>query len=116
MKGSTRKKTDINVQIGRRLKLFRNRNGIPADDLAEAFGIVRDSLLRIENGSTGLSGEYAYILATRYQCDMNYLFGGIVTDEELYKIDADAREGGNKRLAEVLHYIADVVNSGVASQ
>lgn len=112
MKGSTRKRTDINVKIGRRLKLFRNRNGISADDMAEAFGILRDSLLRIENGSTGLSGEYAYILATRYKCDMNYLFGGVVTDEEFYKIDMDAGEDDNQRVAEILHYIADVVNSG----
>lgn len=77
MKRNSRKKTEINIRIGGRLKRFRIKNGISADELAEAFGIVKDSLLRIENGSTGLSSEYAYILATRYNCDMNYLFGGV---------------------------------------
>jgi transcriptional regulator with XRE-family HTH domain len=73
MKRNSRKKTEINIRIGGRLKRFRIKNGISADELAEAFGIVKDSLLRIENGSTGLSSEYAYILATRYNCDMNYI-------------------------------------------
>ena len=110
MKKSTRKKTDINVKLGRRLKHFRTVNGIPAEEMAAAFGIVKDSYLRIENGSTGLSGEYAYILATKFNCDMNYLFGGIVTDHESFKINESGREDDNERLAEMLHYIADIVN------
>ncbi len=111
MKGPSRKRTDINIKIGGRLRRFRVNNGITADEMADAFGIVRDSLLRIENGSTGLSGEYAYILATKFNCDMNYLFGGVISDDEYYKIGFDMREDDNQRLAEMLHYIADVVNN-----
>lgn len=111
MKGSSRKKTDINVKIGGRLKRFRTSNGISAEEMASSFGIVKDSFLRIENGSTGLSGEYAYILATQYNCDMNYLFGGIISDDQFYKVDADVKEDDNQRLAEMLHYIADIMNS-----
>lgn len=112
MNGSARKKTDINKKIGGRLKRFRKKNGISAEQMASDFGIVKDSLLRIENGSTGLSGEYAYILATKYGCDMNYLFGGFITDDD-YKMDFHIKEDDNQRLAEILHYIADVVNSKV---
>lgn len=111
MKGQRRKKTDINVKIGGRLKRFRIKNGIPAEEMASSFGIVKDSLLRIENGSTGLSGEYAYILATKYSCDMNYLFGGMISDDEFYKVEMNEREDSNQRLAELLHYIADVMGS-----
>lgn len=107
----SRKKTDINIKIGGRLKRFRMKNDITADEMAEAFGIVRDSLLRIENGSTGLSGEYAYILATKFNCDMNYLFGGVISDDEFHRIEIDMREDDNQRLAQLLHYIADVVDS-----
>ena len=57
MKRNSRKKTEVNIRIGGRLKRFRIKNGISADELAEAFGIVKDSLLRIENGSTGLSSK-----------------------------------------------------------
>ena len=110
MKKSSRKKTDINVKIGRRLKHFRTVNGLSAEEMASAFGIVKDSYLRIENGSTGLSGEYAFILATKFNCDMNYLFGGMVTDDEFFKISEAGREDDNQRLAEILHYIADIVN------
>lgn len=110
MKKSSRKRTDINVIVGRRLKHFRTKNGISAEEMAAAFGIVKDSYLRIENGSTGLSGEYAYILATKYNCDMNYLFGGVVSDDEFFKVNEVVREDDNQRLAEVLHYIADLVN------
>lgn len=110
MKGITRKKTDINIEIGTRLRRFRVNNGISADEMASAFGIVKDSLLRIENGSTGLSGEYAYILATKYACDMNYLFGGVIPDDKFYKMETSIREDDNQRLAELLHYIADVVD------
>lgn len=111
MKKSKRKKTDINVKIGKRLKLFRKKNEISADELASAFGIVKDSLLRIENGSTGLSGEYAYILATRYNCDMNYLFGGVIPNNEFYNVGTGIREDDNERLAESLHYIADLIRN-----
>lgn len=109
MKKSTRKRTDINVKIGTRLKNFRTKNGISAEEIAAAFGIVKDSYLRIENGSTGLSGEYAYILATKYNCDMNYLFGGVVSDEEFLKVSQFSKEDDNQRLTEILHYIADLV-------
>ncbi len=111
MKGPSRKRTDINIKIGGRLKRFRVKNEITADEMAEAFGIVRDSLLRIENGSTGLSGEYAYILATKFNCDMNYLFGGVISDDEFYRIEIKTTEDNNQRLAKLLHYIADVVES-----
>lgn len=43
---------------------------------------------------------------------MNYLCGGVVTDDEFYKLDMEAGEDDNQRVAEILHYIADVVNSG----
>lgn len=110
MKKSTRKRTDINIKVGSRLKRFRTKNGISAEEMASAFGIVKDSFLRIENGSTGLSGEYAYILATRFRCDMNYIFGGIISDEEFYKMNTVLKEDDNQRLAEILYNIADIMN------
>ena len=103
MKRNSRKKTEINIRIGGRLKRFR------INELAEAFGIVKDSLLRIENGSTGLSSEYAYILATRYNCDMNYLFGGVISEAECIRVEKDVREEDSQCMARLLHYIADLV-------
>lgn len=109
MKRNSRKKTEINIRIGGRLKRFRMKNGISADELAEAFGIVKDSLMRIENGSTGLSSEYAYILAIRYNCDMNYLFGGVISEDECLRLKKDLRKQDSQYMSRLLHYIADLV-------
>ena len=94
MKKPSRKRTDINVEIGNRLKRLRKKNNLSVDELAEAFGIVRDSYTRIENGTTGLSGEYAYILATKYKFDMNYLIGGFVDEKTCYQIESQIKENG----------------------
>lgn len=111
MKKPSRKRTDINVEIGNRLKRLRKKNNLSVDELAEAFGIVRDSYTRIENGTTGLSGEYAYILATKYKFDMNYLIGGFVDEKTCYQIESQIKENDDERLAELLHEVADILDS-----
>lgn len=111
MKGSSRKRTDVNVEIGGRLKRMRKSKKISVNEMADSFGIVRDSYTRIENGTTGLSGEYSYILATKYHFDMNYLFGGVVSDELCYEIETQIKEKDSMRLAELLRDIADIIES-----
>lgn len=111
MKKPSRKRTDINVEIGNRLKRLRKENQLSVDEMAEAFGIVRDSYTRIENGTTGLSGEYAYILATKYKFDMNYLIGGFVNEDISLHIENQIRENDDKRLSMLLHEIADILES-----
>ncbi|MBP3702399.1 MAG: helix-turn-helix transcriptional regulator [Lachnospiraceae bacterium] len=111
MKKPGRKRTDINVEIGNRLKRLRKENQLSVDEMAEAFGIVRDSYTRIENGTTGLSGEYAYILATKYKFDMNYLIGGFVNEDISLHIENQIRENDDKRLSMLLHEIADILES-----
>lgn len=111
MKKPSRKRTDINVEIGNRLKRLRKENQLSVDEMAEAFGIVRDFYTRIENGTTGLSGEYAYILATKYKFDMNYLIGGFVNEDISLHIENQIRENDDKRLSMLLHEIADILES-----
>ena len=61
--------------IGASLKKFREVFQIKRKELAEIFHISEDGVYRIERGETGLSSSYAYILAQKLHCDMNFIYG-----------------------------------------
>lgn len=70
MKKSARNAT--NVFAGRNLKYFIESNGISQEQLAESFGIEKDSLQKILNGTNAISGPYNYILLNEYNCNTLY--------------------------------------------
>ena len=78
------KNLSINEKIGNNIRIFREVNGISRKTLAEKFCISDDAVYRIERGESGFAGEYAYILANEFGCDMNYIYCSI-DDEEVFR-------------------------------
>lgn len=60
-----------NVFAGRNLKYFIESNGISQEQLAESFGIEKDSLQKILNGTNAISGPYNYILLNEYNATLS---------------------------------------------
>ncbi len=112
MKETTKdKRNPINVYVGRNLTFFMECNNIPVAELADDFGIAKDSLKRILNGINGLSSEYCYILASKYHCNMNFLFGGVENAENLTEVRTTTNKSEpEKGIVQSLHYLADVVD------
>ena len=106
-------KNPVNVMIGRNLRYFMERKNISEKELSKDFGIERDSLRRILNGTNGISSEYCHILVAKYDCNMNFIFGGVEkSDIELEEEVACAQmEASNSRssVAKLMRYLADIV-------
>lgn len=83
--GNVKRDQSIDEIIGNNLKEFRKIHKIERKELAEKFHISDDAVYRIERGETGLSGEYAYILANEYDCDMNFIYAKISKSEYILK-------------------------------
>ena len=78
---SDKENLSIDERIGENLKAYRELMGLERKEVAEAFHITDDALYRIEKGQNGLTSVYAYILATEFRCDMNFIFGGTEVPE-----------------------------------
>lgn len=111
MKKSSR--NTANVFAGRNLKYFIDSNGISQDQLASSFGIEKDSLQKILNGTNAISGPYNYILLNEYNCDLNFIYGGVERCDKL--ISKHLVEGKDRRtcareaVVRELHYLADLL-------
>lgn len=106
-------KNEANVFAGRNLKYFIDNNGISEEQLAESFGIERDSLQRILNGTNAISGPYNYILVNEYNCDLNFIYGGVahcdVLVNDVQIEGAKARMTTDEAISRELHYLADLI-------
>ncbi len=112
---SNDKKNPINVFVGRNLRYFMDSNDISEQELADGFGIEKESLQRILNGTNGISSVYCNILAMRYNCDMNLIFRGITEDDmirpdESETEDYDAKQALKESMIRQLHYLADILD------
>ena len=70
-----KKNRSVDESVGSKIEIFRKIYDIQRKELAEKFHISYDAVYRIERGETGLSSEYAYILANEYGCDINFIYG-----------------------------------------
>ena len=109
-----KKDQNIDEIIGCNVGMFRKINGIERKILAEACHISDDALYRLEKGETGLSGEYAYILANEFDCDMNYIYGKIDSSELVFKSMERAMNNSNKdnikqMASRMLRYAAQIL-------
>lgn len=85
MKKTRNSKNPANVFAGRNLKYFMDCNNITEEKLAESFGIEKDSLVKILSGRNAISGPYNTILLNEYGCDLNFIYGGMVHSDILFK-------------------------------
>lgn len=58
-----------------RLKKLRNEKKLTLRELAEVLNIHRDSLMRMENGSQGISDEYLRVFSDFYNVSTDYILG-----------------------------------------
>ena len=88
-------KHPANVFAGRNLKYFIQNNHISVKQLAKSFGIEENSVQKILNGTNAISGPYNYILLTEYNCNLNFIYGGVARSDVLINEAQD--EGDNMR-------------------
>ncbi len=100
---SDKENLSIDERIGKNLKAYRKIMGYERKEVAEAFHITDDALYRIEKGQNGLTSVYAYILATQFRCDMNFIFGGTEVPEIAAADEID--------IVRLLRHWADVIES-----
>ena len=118
---SGKKNKSIDEIIGNNVKTFRKLNGIGRKELAEKFHISDDALYRIEKGETGLSGEYAYIMACEYGCDMNFIYGRIDVEEYILNsmedlMNRDNKEDIGQKVPRMLRYAAELLESRLKNE
>lgn len=101
--------TDVDKRIGERLRKWRKMIGMSRKELAGILHISDDALYRIESGATGLSPNYAYILANELNCDMNYIF----SKEEIPYRTIEMQTGlpAGRRAAIMLRYCLEILEN-----
>lgn len=62
-------------EMGRRIRVLRQEEGIYIKDLAVKIGITRSALGNIERGSIGASLDVAAAIADYYNVSLDYLVG-----------------------------------------
>lgn len=98
---SDKENLSVDERIGQNLKAYRKLIGLERKEMAAAFHITDDALYRIEKGQNGLTSIYAYILATEFRCDMNFIFGGTEVPELVATEEVDII-GMLRRCADIL--------------
>ena len=68
---------DINQEIGARVKARRERLRINQDELADALGLQRSALSRLETGSNTLNVLQLVTIAAELRTTVSYLVGEI---------------------------------------
>lgn len=66
-------------KVGERLREFRKKKEIPVEALAEAFGMKRQSVYNLENGTSRVSIDQIIILHEKFDLDVSWLITGIET-------------------------------------
>lgn len=82
--------------------------------MAASFGIEPDSLQRILSGRNAISGPYNYILLNEYNCDLNFIYGGVsYSDKNNIKFEVTSDRTSKAKMYQAvsreLHYLADVL-------
>ena len=106
-------KNAANVLAGLNLKFFMERNGISIDELAESFHIKNDAVKKILDGTNAISGRYNCILVEKYNCDLNFIYGGIAYYDVLLDEERLEKESSNGKKQEIfsrnMKYLAELV-------
>lgn len=116
MKKTRNSKNPANVFAGRNLKYFMDCNNITEQQLADSFGIEKDSLVKILSGRNAISGPYNYILLNEYGCDLNFIYGGMVHSDILIKdisqiVNQDMKTELKHSITRAMHYLLELLEN-----
>ncbi|NUM88233.1 MAG: helix-turn-helix transcriptional regulator [Bdellovibrionales bacterium] len=67
-------KTDVKLNIGSRLHVLRAEKRLTQEELAQAVGVTRATIIAIEKGNYNPSLELAFRLARHFQTDIQNVF------------------------------------------
>lgn len=100
-------KRDEDIIIGGNIRKFREFLGLSRKQLSENLNITEDSLYRMEHGDKGVISTYAYSLAQKYNCDMNFIYG--ITDIPRVITCEETQKASVKEIARMLRYYAEIL-------
>jgi transcriptional regulator with XRE-family HTH domain len=66
---------DIDVEVGRRLRLLRIKHGVSQEALADVLGITFQQVQKYENGSNRMSAGKLQLIADTFNIPVGELFG-----------------------------------------
>ena len=67
-------------ELGKKVKLLRNRRGLTQDDLKEVLGLSRGQISNLESGRRTLGLKQLEKLCEYFKVDMSYFFMSETTD------------------------------------
>lgn len=109
-------KNPINVSVGRNLRYFIECKDISVQELADKLGVETDTVLRLLNGTNGMSSAYNKILLEEFNCDLNFIYGGIAHSQfltnELEKSKGDVPDKQNRKtIIRAMAYLLDTLEN-----
>lgn len=115
-KKTSRVKNPINVSVGRNLKYFIECNNISIQELADKLGIETDTVLRLLNGTNGMSSAYNKILLEEFNCDLNFIYGGIshsqfLTNQIEKSTENVSEKQARKSIMRAMAYLLDMLEN-----
>ena len=74
------------IDIGKRLRALRKRNGLSQDELAGMLGVARPAVSEIERGSRRVTAEELVALARIFETSVDYMLG--LTGEAVVELES----------------------------
>lgn len=99
------KKIEINLkEIGRRLKETRNTLGITLKEMQKMCGVMASTISEMESGLKKPHHLYLYLLAVKFNVNINWIFTGKGTKILDYEIKMDFGED-NERIKDMIQLL-----------
>jgi len=76
---STRNTNDVDIHVGRKIRLFRLQTKMSQDDLASQIGVTRQQLHKYEQGANRVGASRLWEISSVLGTDVKQFFEGIDT-------------------------------------
>ncbi len=87
-KGQKRQVDAFYKEFGKRIRAYRKKKGMYAQDLAEKIGVERQTIYNIEVGSTKFSLHTAYLISIALDVPIHAFFPSVIS---LFEAHGDKR-------------------------
>lgn len=97
--------------VAENLKCFMKYKGISRKELAESLGVEKNTVDKMLSGSHAISGPYHEILLKEYDCDLNFLYGGVeysdflIKDVGMIENEDISKQEAKRRLVVAIEYM-----------
>ena len=112
MKKEVKEETVIDLELGRRLKLFRQMKGISKRELADFFSVTIQQLDKYENGTNRISSSKLFIMINYFCINPLYFFNNydnFAKDDDNFTAEEKSSIQKNKeKIQELICYFSNV--------